>query len=113
MKWIKNVIVDIIVSIVIIIAVLTKVEWLKIVVIAYTILMLLLKIIAVISDQFIKSVKPVKSIQTPLWFTSLLYALNVFVLLGFAWYLTAVQWVFIWLFSWMAFKKKQKLKHKR
>lgn len=113
MKWLKNVIVDIAVSVVISIAVITKIEWLKIVVVAYTALMLLLKIIAVLSDQFMKSVKPGESIQAPLWFTSSLYAFNVFILIGFAWYLTAIQWALIWLFSWSAFKKSQRVKAKK
>jgi hypothetical protein len=110
MKWLKNVLVDITVSVVIIIAVVVNLEWLKIVVIAYTALMLLLKIIALVNDQFMKSVKPGKSAQVPLWFISSLYALNVFVLIGFAWYLTAVQWALIWLFSWLAYSKNQKQK---
>lgn len=113
MKWLKSVIVDIVVSIVIVIAVLTKIKWLSIVVIAYTILMLVLKFLAVISEQFMKSVKPGKSVEVPLWFTSSLYAFNIFVLLGFGLYLTAAQWALIWLFSYMAFKRSQKAKVKR
>lgn len=113
MTWLKSVIVDIIVSIVIIIAVLAKIEWLTIVVVAYTILMLVLKLLAVVSEQFMKSVKPGKSVQAPLWFTSSLYAFNVFILLGFAWYLTAAQWVLIWFFSWMAHKRSEKADGRR
>lgn len=107
MKWLKNVIVDIVVSIVILIAVLSEIEWLTIVVIAYTVLMLALKFLAIISDTFMKSVQKgkAKTIQVPLWFTSALYGFNVAVLLAFAWYYTAVQWVLIWLFSWIAFRK--------
>lgn len=115
MTWLKNVVVDILVSAVIIIAVLSKIEWLSIVVIAYTILMLVLKFLAILSDPFMKSVQKGKTKvrQAPLWFTSSLYALNVFVLLGFSWYYTAAQWGLIWLFSWMAFKKSEKTKGKK
>lgn len=112
MKWVKNVVVDIIVSIVIIVGVLVQIQWLEVVIIAYTALMLLLKFLAVVSEQFMKSVKKT-TIEVPLWFTSSLYALNVFVLLGFAWYYTAAQWGLIWLFSWIAHKKSQKAKGKR
>lgn len=112
MKWVKNVVVDIIVSIVIIVGVLVQIQWLEVVIIAYTALMLLLKFLAVVSEQFMKSVKKT-TIEVPLWFTSSLYALNVFVLLGFAWYYTAAQWGLIWLFSWIAHKKSQKAKVKR
>jgi hypothetical protein len=107
MKWIKNVIVDIVVSGVIVAAVLLKIEWLTIVVIAYTVLMLVLKLLSVISDPFMKSVKTGKTttVEAPLWFISSLYAFNVLVLLAFAWYYTAAQWVLIWLFSWIVFKK--------
>ena len=112
MKWIKNVVVDIIVSIVIVIGVLVPFQWLQIVIIAYTGLMLFLKFLAVINDQFMKSVKPTM-IQVPLWFTSSLYAFNVFILLGFAWYIIALQWVLIWLFSWITYKKSKKAKVKR
>jgi len=114
MKWVRNVIVDIVVGVVIIIAALSKIEWLAIVVIAYTVLMLVLKFLAVISDPFMKSVQKgkVTAIQAPLWFTSSLYAVNVVVLLAFGWYYTAAQWVVIWLFSWIAFKKSKKAKVK-
>jgi hypothetical protein len=107
MKWMKNVIVDIFVSGVIVAAVLLKIEWLTIVVIAYTILMLVLKLMAVVSDPFMKSVKTGKAatVEAPLWFISVLYAFNVLVLMAFGWYYTATQWVLIWLFSWIAFKK--------
>lgn len=108
MKWIKNATVDIAVSIVILIAVIIEVQWLERVVAAYTILMLFLKLLAVVSDQFMKSVKPGKSLEVPLWFTSSLYAFNVFVLLGFGWYYTALLWGLIWLFSYMAFRKMQR-----
>lgn len=112
MKWIKNVVVDIVVSVVIIIGVFVQVQGLEIVIIAYTGLMVFLKLLAVVSDQFMKSVKKT-TVQAPLWFTSSVYAFNVFLLLGFAWYLTAAQWALIWLFSWIAYKKSQKLKVKR
>lgn len=108
MKWIKNAIVDIIVSIVILIAAILDVEWLEVIVVAYTALMLFLKFLAVVSEQFIKSVKPGKSVEAPLWFTSSSYAFNVFVLLGFGWYYTAAQWVLIWLFSYLAFRKMRR-----
>ena len=111
MKWVKNAVVDIIVSVVIVIGVLVHIQWFEIVIIAYTGLMLFLKFLAVVSEQFIKSVKKT-TIDVPLWFTSSLYAFNVFILLGFAWYYTAVQWLLIWLFSWIAFRKSQKAKGK-
>jgi hypothetical protein len=112
MKWIKNVVVDIVVSIIIVIGVLVQIQWLQIVIIAYTGLMLFLKFMAVVNEQFMKSVKKT-TIQVPLWFTSSLYAFNVFILLGFAWYTTALQWILIWLFSWLAYKKSKQLKGKR
>lgn len=107
MKWMKNVIVDIVVSGVIVAAVLLKIEWLTIVVIAYTILMLVLKLLAIISNPFMKSVKTGKAAtgEAPLWFISSLYAFNVLILMAFGWYYTTAQWILIWLFSWIAFKK--------
>lgn len=108
MEWIKNVIVDIVVSIIIVIGVLIQVQWLQIIIVAYTGLMLFLKFLALVNEQFMKSVKKT-TIQVPLWFTSSLYAFNVFILLGFAWYITALQWVLIGLFSWIAYKKSKKV----
>ena len=114
MKWMKNAIVDIVVSGVIVAAVLLKIEWLTIVVIAYTILMLVLKLLAIISNPLMRSVKTGKTatVEAPLWFFSSLYAFNVLVLLAFGWYYTAAQWVLIWLFSWMVFKKSESGKSK-
>lgn len=107
MKWIKTVIVDIVVTIVILLAVNLEIEWLRIVVIAYTILILLLKLIVYFSGGSPLKKKGNLS-EAPGWFIHMLYAINVIVLLLYQWWIIAALWVVIWLFSWLIQKKSIK-----
>lgn len=94
MSWLKNAIVDVLATLVIIGMVLWGWQWAEVVVWVYTPLMLLVRIIAL----FAGSLMQVGSGEDlpPRWFLHLLYAVNVIVLaVGAAW-LLAVGWLLIW-----------------
>ena len=112
MKWIKNIVADIIVTIFIIVVVILNIEWLKIVLIGYTILILVLRIVIYFSGGSLFDKKN-SSKKAPEWIIHLLYAINVIVLLIFQWWLIGILWILIWLFSWLFQKKATKQSPKR
>jgi len=93
--WITEILVDLTVTATIICAVLLGYTWLHYIVIGYTILLLLVKFMVVISSQFQAITKKGKS-TVPYWVYHLLYALNTTSLLIFSWYVTAIGWLIIW-----------------
>jgi len=107
MNWIKEVVVDLIVTMVILVAVLTNLHWLGLIVIGYTLLMLLLKGIVALNHSLIGALKPRKS-EAPEWVTHLLYGVNSLLLLAFGWWITGVQWVAIWILSWHTERQLQR-----
>lgn len=109
MKWIREVIVDIAVTIAIILAVFLPYHWLHIAVEIYTPLMLLLKLIVYFTGGFNQLVRKTQT-HAPFWFMNLLYAINVIVLLSSHWWLTGAEWAAIWLLSYFTYVKTQKAK---
>jgi len=93
--WITEILVDLTVTVTIICAVLLGYIWLNYIVIGYTILLLLVKFLVVISSQFQAITKKGKS-TAPSWVYHFLYAVNTTFLLVFSWYLTAIGWAIIW-----------------
>jgi len=108
MSWLKNMMVDIIVTLAIIIAVFIDNSILTGIIKGYTILMFLAKLVVSFSDSFAPMVKKASK-GTPDWPSHLLYAINIaFLILG-AWWYTAMGWVVIWALSWYAqFKANKK-----
>lgn len=103
MHWLKDVIVDICVTVFIAAAFWLADPWMWWVIAIYTGLLLIAKSIVLTGDGFLS--RSQKSQQAPEWFLHLLYAVNV-VLLGLAgwWYLMAA-WCLIWLFSFLGLRK--------
>lgn len=99
MGWIKNVIIDIIVTIVIIVVTSNVLPaWADWIVLIYTPMMLLMKALALFGGiAKIKHKNPEE--EPPAWFLHVLYAINTVALAYAGWYITAGQWAFIWLFS--------------
>ncbi len=99
MVWIKNVIIDIIVTLVIIVVTSNVLpEWADWIVLVYTPLMLLMKALALFGGiSKIKQKNPEE--EPPAWFLHVLYAINTAALAYAGWYITAGQWALIWLFS--------------
>ncbi|RMF61772.1 MAG: hypothetical protein D6748_00840 [Calditrichaeota bacterium] len=102
MKWLKSVIVDIGVTAYIIISGISQTLWMKYLLIGYTIIMLLLKLITY-SNEVVVSRMP--KTAAPIWFFHLLYAVNVVVLLIWHWWGIAAMWMGIWILSHLIHQK--------
>lgn len=104
MSWIKELIVDLAVTVLIIVAVILSDPWMKYVIWVYTGIMLLTRIVVFSSDSFIQIVNKSKN-KAPDWVAHLLYATNTLVLLYFSWWYAAGGWAAIWLFSYLTQRK--------
>lgn len=94
----KQIVVDLIVTILIIVAVVINNQWLTYLIISYTVLMLGAKSLVVFSGQVRAITKKNKS-SIPDILYHLLYGINVAALTAFAWYYTAAAWAIIWISS--------------
>jgi len=112
MNWIREVVLDFAITILIIIAVISQASWLIWFVQIYTILMLVLKIIS-----FFGGLQPAagkrKTPLAPPWIIHLLYATNVIFLIAFRWWIPGAGWIAIWIISYITFRKNRKGKGKR
>lgn len=109
MNWIKNAIVDIVVTALIIYSVFNNITWLNYLIYAYTGIMLLMKVMSYNNETLTRQVKKTAD-AVPDWFMHVLYAINLGVLAGFQrWYL-ALGWGAIWLLSYLIQQRIQKAK---
>ena len=104
MSWLKDVIVDIAATVVIIVTVLTGNSIFGGIVWGYTGLLLLAKLIPLLGDGFQYMMKKSKT-DAPEWFSHLLYAANTGFLLYFQWWYAGTGWVVIWLLSYLTQRK--------
>ncbi len=104
MSWLKDVIVDIAATILIIATVLTSNSILSGILWGYTGLMLVVKIVAYSADSFSTIANKAKT-EAPEWFSHLLYAINTIVLLSFQWWYAGVGWAIIWGLSYLTQRK--------
>ncbi|NND71060.1 MAG: hypothetical protein HKN43_05730 [Rhodothermales bacterium] len=96
MKWLKNAIVDVAVTIAIVVMVFTDLEWIYWVLAIYTGFMVLIKVVGLIGP----AVKSKTTPETPPnWFYHVLYAINVGVLAWCQCWLLAGGWALIWILS--------------
>lgn len=100
MTWFKDVIVDILATLLIIITVLSNQYFLQTIVWGYTALLLAVKAVVVVGKDFMHLISKAKS-DAPEWFGHLLYAINTLILLAFQWWYTGAAWALIWLFSYL------------
>lgn len=98
MPWIKHVLIDLAVTVVIIIATFTQQPWAVWAVLLYTPFMLLLKLIPLLAGSLVQQVKGPNN-GVPDAFYHLLFALNLAALLYAGWWITAAQWGVIWVLS--------------
>ena len=98
MKWIKDVIVDLMTTAAIVFAGFLETKWLVALVVGYTALVLLLRL----SLSFNKSMKLPKklSTQVPDWFYHAIYGFNSAFLLYQQWWITGFAWAGIWFLAW-------------
>lgn len=106
MKWIKEVILDVLVTIVILAAVMLKIDWLAVLVVGYSGLILFARTIVVLNKS--SNVRKKISGKAPDWFFHLSYAFNSIFLLANSWWFTGIAWVGIWLLSWYNLRATKK-----
>lgn len=104
MSWIKDVLVDVIVTLFIIAAVFIDVSWMVWIIYGYTAILLLAKIIVLAGDDALQLIRKTKT-EAPDWFNHLLYAINTFVLLYAELWYAAGGWILIWLLSYLSQRK--------
>jgi hypothetical protein len=97
MSWLKNVLVDLLVTAIIVVYVFTGAVWAYWIIAIYTPLILLLKIGAV-ATGVTKKVKKSPD-AAPVWFYHLLYGVCLLLLLYVNWWLVAAGWAAIWVLS--------------
>lgn len=103
MNWLKDIIVDILVTIFIATAYWLGDPWMWWVITVYTVLLLIAKGVVLTGDGFMQRAQ--QSLKAPEWFLHLLYLINI-ILLGVAgWWFLMSGWCLIWLFSYLAEKK--------
>ncbi len=103
MKWLNQVLLDIAITVLILLSTSEFVPWARWIVLVYTPFMLVIKAIAYFSPgltQFSRQRKE-ETAAAPALFYHALYAINVAILGLYAWWITALQWVLIWLFSFL------------
>ena len=105
MAWLRNVVIDLLVTIVIAIFVFTAADWGYWIIVIYTPLILLLKIGVVLSGISGAVKKGVKKKSddldedVPVWFYHALYGANLIMLLYANWWVIAGAWAAIWILS--------------
>lgn len=102
MAWIKEVIIDVLVTLCIALATIQSVEWAKWVVWIYTPFILLLKVIAYFGPAVVKRAGRRGKQVAPDWIFHVLYAANVLLLAAFQWWIEGAGWAAIWLISYLA-----------
>lgn len=104
MKWMKNNLLDLLLTVLILIAVAGNVDWLMVVIIVYSSLVLLLRVVVLFNADMMHMVYK-RMPDMPSWPLHLLYAINVFILSAGQQFLIAGLWLLIWLLSWLGERK--------
>lgn len=97
MRWLKNALIDLAVTVVIVIATIWGPSWAVWIVLVYTPLMLVIKI-AVLTSDWTRQMRR-SDHDVPAWFYHVLYAVNTILLLSHGWWFTGAQWIGIWVLS--------------
>lgn len=112
MDWLKDVLLDILVTIFIVTAVFVSDPWMVWIIWIYTGIMLITKTVVFFGDNFLRLAD--KAITSaPEWVPHLLYAINTTALLAFQWWYSGVAWALIWAFSYGAQRKLEARKGNR
>jgi hypothetical protein len=94
MKWFKYVVWDVAVTLYILVSVLVKQNWMYLLLMIYTIVMLIARIAAMSGAKTTKLKRTQR--QVPEWFFHVLYAVNVTALIWGGRFVLAVLWAGIW-----------------
>ena len=108
MSWIKNVLVDLAITVLIVLAAVMDLMWARWIELIYTPFMFIMKIFVFLGSQSLSQLKQ-KGDGVPVWFYHALYAVNVAVTAGAAlvaagpdmrhWWMIAGGWALIWILS--------------
>lgn len=98
MAEIKHAIVDIAITLLIVVAVVTEMEWAWWIIVIYTPIMLLMKIVAVAGSGGFRKLKTSRG-TPPVWLLHVLYGINVVALGLAAWWYLFAGWMLIWILS--------------
>ena len=109
MQWLKNILIDLLATIVIAIVVFYDTLYLEYVVYIYTGLMVLARAFTLFNRNF-RDLTSRKVSSAPAWMYHLLYFLNVAFLLYGSFYITAAGWLFIWGVAYYVYSQKQSIK---
>lgn len=107
MSWFKEIILDVLVTVFILIAVITEARWMQYILIGYSVLMLVVKVFVYLNDNYLKLIKK-KNQTAPVSVIYQLYGINVAILILYDWWVTAVMWLLIGLLSYLTHKKMYK-----
>lgn len=108
MKWIKQIVIDLLATAVIALAVFYPNVTLTYVVYIYTGLLAVARAFSLFSRNF-QAITQRKVAEAPIWVYHLLYALNVIILAYGKWFITAAGWVFIWAVASYVHQRSKKL----
>ena len=98
MKWLKQVILDLVITVLILVATILNPVWAMWIVVVYTPIMLLMKVFSVFGTGITAKIKQTDA-AVPTWFWHSLYAVNTVALLFAGWWITGTQWALIWILS--------------
>jgi len=97
MGWIKNVVLDLVVTAIVAWWVFSAAEWAYWVILVYTPLMVVLKLVGLSSGVSMAAAQTKDA--APLWFFHVVYAVNLILLLVGKWWLMVAGWAIIWVLS--------------
>ncbi len=100
MKWIKNIILDIVITAALVVLAIFKFGWLELFMMFYTPLMVVLKVAVFFNKSMILAAAKQKD-ATPMWVMHLIYGVNTFAMIYGQFWILAAEWGAIWLFSWL------------
>ncbi|MBN2410905.1 hypothetical protein JXQ31_04375 [candidate division KSB1 bacterium] len=109
MKWFKNVLLDIVITVIIISTLFIKTLILKIFLFIYTPLMLIGRVLALTGMNIQKKAGN----KAPDWFLHVLYFINVAVLAVNRWWVLAALWLIIWILAFIYTKRPRKSNTRR
>ncbi|MEX0780494.1 MAG: hypothetical protein WD491_12285 [Balneolales bacterium] len=107
MSWYKEIIVDILVTVFILLTVILEAVWMQYTLAAYTCLMLIVKIVVYFNENY-RSLLKKKNQIIPASVIYQLYGVNITILILFDWWIMAVLWLLIGIISYMTDKKMYK-----
>jgi len=103
----KSMVLDIIVMVAIFITVVFQVPWLEVLLLGYTSLMLIVRVVVYFSDSILRNMYR-RMDEIPSWPINSIYAIDIFIASAGGLFLIAAMWGAIWLLAFLSGKKGRK-----